>query len=81
MTSTSLGFLQCLIVSSRDVHDESIADSLLCLHLDLLAKCLVACIHKYKCFPVFGIRSIFGIEDDPRSFKLYVVPRCHICST
>ena len=35
-TSTTLSFLHCYIMNSRDVHDESSVDSLLCLLLDLL---------------------------------------------
>ena len=56
----------------RDVHDESTADSSLCLLLDLFGYD-----HNRKLFRLFfGFLSIWAIEHDPRSLKLHVVPSC-----
>ena len=62
-------------MNTKDAHDESTADSLLCPLLDLLGNALSHAFHKYKMFRlIFGISSILGSAHDPRSWSLHVVP-------
>ena len=79
MTSTSCEYSSMLNVNAKDVHDESTADSLLCLLLDLLGDALQYASNKYKMSHlVFDIWSIFGLEHDLRPLELHVVPSCSV---
>ena len=63
-------------MNSRDVRDESIVDSLLCLLLDLFGNASQN--YKMSSRLVFCVLSIFGIEHNLRSLTLHIVPfrRC-----